>query len=217
MTAIPTDRTTLALGLAAGVLALCVVALLWRDHRLAQRVDDLEGRLASLEAAPNRGPGRGEGRARGSSGRGAGSARPHQTWPTAVDEEVVAESLAAPEARQVIEDVVADYSLAEREERRARREEYINDRVSEVIETFADEQGLDDESMEQLLALMLAATEERHALRSEMMDGEVTAEEMRAERDRVAQERDAELIEMLGDEGFEALQVAMEGLRGGHR
>ena len=214
MTTIQADRWTRALGLAAGVLALCVIALLWRDHRLAQRVDDLEGRLAALETDPVRSGSRGGGRYTGTSRRGW-SDSPRMALDPDLDGGAVAESLAAPEARQMIEEVVADYSEAERDDRRARREEYINDRVTEVVESFADDQGLDDGTVEQLLALMLAATEERHALRSEMMDGEMTAEEIRAERDRVSQERDAELVEMLGDEGFEALQVAMDGLRGG--
>lgn len=129
----------------------------------------------------------------------------------------LAQSLAAPEARQMIEDVVADYSVAEREERRLRREEHANDWITELAADFAADQGMDDDTTEQLLQVLLEGTAARHELRSAMMDGDLDAETVREERDRVAAETDERLVELLGEEPFDALQAEMENRKYGPR
>ena len=218
----------LVLAVVAGVLGVGVISLAWREHQLASRVGELEDRLAALETTGERGrrgstvgTRGGDPTAERREGRRAPRAqrsRPPQDDPTTeLDESRLAESLAAPEARQMIEDVVADYSVQEREDRRLRREEYVTDRVRQLVDGFAEAQGLDEETASQLEQEMLTASAERMALRSAMMDGDLDAEEMRAERDRQSAASDERLLELLGEETFEALQAEMETLRFGPR
>jgi hypothetical protein len=211
MTALPSNPWTRGLGLVALVLVLAVVALAWRDRRLSQRVVDLETRLAELETSAQR-----------SSARRDATAGPRRraialSAPLAVDSEELAHSLAAPEARQMIEDVVEDYSVAEREERRQRREEYIDDWIHEFADDFAADQGLDDDAAQQMLQVLLEGTAARQELRVAMMDGELDSETVREERDRVVAEMDERLVELLGEETFDAMQVEMEKRKFGAR
>ncbi len=215
MTTLPANAWTRNIGLFAVLFALVVVAVAGavRNRGLSQRVEDLENRLAELEATAGPPTAR----------RSASGGSRHRPFSRALETSLdldggeFAESLAAPEARQMIEEVVADYSVAEREERRLRREEHVNDRVSELADAFAADQGLDDDTAQQLIQVLLDGAAERHELRAAMMDGDLDAEAMREERERVAAETDERLVELLGEETFDALQAEMENLRFGPR
>ena len=208
----------------AAALALGVVFLTWRDHQLSGRVADLEQRLDDMRQAretlragggPRREGGQSDrsvrDRTRGRRSRG-------DTEVAEVGGEMaeaqLAERLASPAARQLVEGMVADYSDAERSERRQRRGEFITARVQEVLEEFADEQELDEETRAKVVAEVQAMTDEMMSMHDALLDGEVERDEAMQERERLRQESDVRLIELLGPEGFDALEQAMEETRG---
>jgi len=211
----------------AAVLAVGMVVLAWRDHQLSGRVADLEQRLDEMKLARESlragGGLRREGgradrsvRARSRRRRGRGGVQ-MATVEDEVAEASLAEELTAPMGRQLVENVVAEYSEAERAERRERREEHMTDRVREVVDAFVDEQALDEETATAMLDEVLATTAEMMDLHAAIMDGELEREEAQSERETVRQESDARLKELLGEEGFDALEQAMQQARGPSR
>jgi hypothetical protein len=224
-----TNRTTMILLASVVVLTAIVLVLAWRDHSLARRVVELEQRIDAVEgqgaaAGRARRPGRGSGgevgaflrgedgaKRRGARGQAAGSAG----IGVDPDDLGMAGVLESAEARDVIEDVVAEHSEAERASRRERREETMTQRIREVIDTFSTEHDLDDETTQQLGDELESTALAMMSLRSAQYDGELDAEESREQRQQLRDASDARVLELLGDELNEALQEQMQGGRRG--
>lgn len=206
------------------VLALGVVFLAWRGHELSGRVTDLEQQLDEMKQASETvqaGAGQRRGGAsadRSVRDRSRARASRGDTEAAEVGDEMaqaqLADSLVPSEARQLVEGMMADYSEAERSERRQRREEFVTSRVQEMLEEFADAKDLDEETEALVSAEVQDRTAEMMSVQDSLMDGDLDREEAREERERLRQESDVRLIELLGEDEFEALEQRLEEARG---
>ena len=201
------SREVLLYRIAIGFGLLGMLALGWQTTTLSGRVQTLE--QAAQERTERRATrertGRGRGNTRRGSSRAAGESRPVASGTSQQAADVLAVDLEDPEAVAAIEDIVTDVYDTQRDERSQRREEYVATRVQEEVEAFGEETGLDDERIQALTRLLVDGSTQQHALRDSAMNGDISWEQMRDDRETIRDEITDQLVEMLGEEEATAL------------
>lgn len=212
-----------------GLLVLGVLILAYQNHRLAGRVAVLEKSGGEGAANAERGPrgsgdraaherletvdgsvlvaGEGRRRGRGRSHAGVDGGPAGDEDPTLSMDELLED----PEFQSRLGDLFTEYSSNERAERRERRTDYVADRISETVAEFAADHDLDAETEAQVSQILTNYMAQRMELRDAMMDGDGDNEELRAERERLSEDTDSALIELLGQELFDELDVQVPG------
>ena len=110
-----------------------------------------------------------------------------------------------PETLARLEDIVGDITAEQQAERSARRAEYTASWMKEEVGTYGEEAGLDAETVAALAGVVTGMAAEFQALREAAMNGEMSWQEMRAERDGLRGETLTSIEELIGAERTDEL------------
>ncbi len=121
--------------------------------------------------------------------------------------------LADPEAIDVIEQVVEDVWAQQIDERAARREELMEERIGADLADFGSDYDFDDETLDQAQALITDAASETIRLQEDLMRGEIDFAEAERRRRTIREETRRSLEDLLGEEAFDDLsqRILMPG------
>lgn len=210
------------IGVSTVVQGLVLVALVGSNLWLTSRVSALETRLAETAAVAAAADVRAAARPRAIKGdrparavvTASPAVVPAGTSGSPVDAAVVDDHLWSEEGRAAIDDVVAERE--EREgERRAQRWIAMRDaRNAQVIEQVSEKLSLSEEDSEELRGIVEDFMERRGEIWQAMKsEGEVDMAALVRQSDQDKADFDADLVELLGDEGATLVQESF-GKRG---
>lgn len=194
-------------------LGLVVAVLAWRVWALEGEVAALTEARAARGAVAAASGAEGGGRAGrkvygAGGGEGAAVARPRVVPAGAADDPVgEVSSEGGPDAlRDEVARLVQEESARAEEVQRARWREAAQSRTTAALTELADELDLDDATRTALEALVTSHVDERMALFAAAREGSMTFEEARAESDAAREAVGAEVTELIGEDGLEALR-----------
>ena len=205
-----------------GLVVVLVVALgaVGASHQvLSQRLAGLEDKLQTLASV--NGPSGGiEGRAPSSP---AGSGRPderavRETARALREAQEDGKPITEEEALAIAETVLEDTFEEKAEERQAREVdkwmELAKQKMEVDLENFGDEHELSDTQVERATRLLVDVMDEGRVLRDDLAAGKIDMREAMAQGEELKADLAEELLEVLGEESYEALGVTFYGERG---
>lgn len=125
-----------------------------------------------------------------------------------------AESIDDPETREKLEEIIEETSNRNRQERRRERTNRMLESMTSEIADFAEEEGLDSRTEEEVLKAATEMFEQMGQIREDIRNGDLAWGDAREEFQSIREETETKLTSLIGEDGVESLRERMGGGRG---